>query len=134
MSQIIVDTDLCQRDGACVEVCPYRALALSEEGFPEDVPESQCILCGQCVAVCAFDALTHTGLPNEAFLPVAKELPTPAMMDGLLMSRRSVRAFTGYPVDRKTLEELLDVARRAPTAINSQNLHWIVVEDAAKVR
>jgi nitroreductase len=55
-------------------------------------------------------------------------------MDGMLMSRRSVRAFKDRPVARETLEELLDVARRAPTASNSQKLKWIVVGDGAKVR
>jgi nitroreductase len=62
-----------------------------------------------------------------------KELPTPAMMDGFLMGRRSVRTFKDRPVARETLEELLDVARRAPTASNSQKLRWIVVRDKAKV-
>jgi NAD-dependent dihydropyrimidine dehydrogenase PreA subunit len=133
MNQITVDRSLCKRDGACVEVCPSRTLALNEEGFPEEVSEDKCILCGQCVAVCASHALTHSGLPEGAFLPMPKELPTPAMMDGLLMSRRSVRTFKDRPVARETLEELLDVARRAQTASNSQKLHWIVVVDAAKV-
>jgi nitroreductase len=54
-------------------------------------------------------------------------------MDGFMMSRRSVRAYKNRPVARETLEALLDVARRAPTACNFQNLHWIVVEDRAKV-
>jgi len=133
MSQITVDTSLCKRDGACVAVCPSRTLALNEDGFPEEVDGSRCILCGHCVAVCACDALTHTGLPQEAFLPAIKELPNPAMMDSFLMSRRSVRAFKNRPVARETLEALLDVARRAPTATNAQRVHWIVIEDGAKV-
>jgi nitroreductase len=62
-----------------------------------------------------------------------KELPTAAMMDGFLMGRRSVRTFKDRPVARETLEALLDVARRAPTASNSQKLRWIVVGDKAKV-
>jgi len=57
----------------------------------------------------------------------------PAVIDSFLMSRRSVREFKDKPIDRKTLETLLDVARRAPTASNSQKLHWIVVEDGARV-
>jgi len=36
-------------------------------------------------------------------------------------------------VPRPVLESLLDVARRAPTATNSQTLHWIVVEGKDKV-
>lgn len=133
MSQIVVDKNLCKRDGACIDVCPPRTLVAGKDGFPEEVPESRCILCGHCVAVCSCDALTHSGLPEEDFLPVSKEVPTPEVMDGFLMSRRSVREFKNRPVSKDTLEALLDVARRAPTASNSQKLHWIVVNDSAKV-
>lgn len=133
MSQIKVDKNLCKKDGACVAVCPSMVLALNREGFPEEVPGSNCILCGHCAAVCPHDALTHTGLPREAFLPAARKLPAPELIDGFLMSRRSVRAFKEKPIARKTVESLLDVARRAPTASNSQKLHWIVAGDAARV-
>ncbi len=50
------------------------------------------------------------------------------------MSRRSVREFKNRPVARETLEALLNAARRAPTASNTQKLHWIVVEGEGKVR
>jgi nitroreductase/NAD-dependent dihydropyrimidine dehydrogenase PreA subunit len=133
LSQISVDASLCTKDGACVDVCPAKVLALGEDGFPQEISEKGCIHCGQCVAVCPTQALTHSGLPEEVFLPACKNLPTPAMMDGLLMSRRSVRVFKNRPVARETLEALLDVARRAPTASNSQKLHWIAVEEKAKV-
>jgi len=133
MSQIAVDIDLCKKDGACVEVCPSGVLALNEEGFPQEVADSQCILCGHCVAVCPVEAMTHSGLPQEDFLPASKELPDPEALDSFLNNRRSVRAYKKRPVARETLEALLDVARRAPTAKNTQKLHWIVVEDAVKV-
>jgi len=130
--QITVDTQLCKKDGACVAVCPARVLALDANGFPAEVADN-CILCGHCVAVCPHDALTHSGLPEEPLLQAARELPTSAAMDSFLMSRRSVREFKERPVARETLEALLNVARRAPTASNSQKLHWIVVEDGSKV-
>ena len=133
MSRVMVDANLCKKDGACVAVCPARVLSLNEERFPEEVPGSICILCGHCVAVCASNALSHSGLPQEAFLPASNKLPVPAVIDGFLMSRRSVREFKDRPIAKKTLEALLDVARRAPTASNSQMLHWIVANDAAKV-
>jgi nitroreductase len=77
--------------------------------------------------------LVHSGLPQEPFLSASKKLPTPAVIDRFLISRRSVREFKERPIARGTLEALLDVARRAPTASNSQKLHWIVVGDRAKV-
>lgn len=134
MSQIAVDTSLCRKDGVCVEVCPSRTLTLNAQGFPEEIPEARCILCGHCVAVCPVNALTHAGLPDEPFLPAPKQLPEPALIDGFLMDRRSVREFKSQPVDRETLQAVLDVARRAPTASNSQKLHWIVIADAEQVR
>ena len=134
MSQIIVDTELCAKDSACVTVCPSGFLTVDEEKFPREAEGRICIQCGHCVAVCPHDALTHTGLPQEAFLPAAKKLPDPTEIDGFLNSRRSVREFKDRPVARETLEALLDVARRAPTATNSQKLHWIVAGDGAKVR
>lgn len=133
MRQITVDTTLCKKDGACIAVCPSRYLAANEEGFPEEVAGGHCILCGHCAAVCPMDALTHADLPREAFLPAHKQLPDAATMDNFLMSRRSMREFKDRPVSRETLLDLLDVARRAPTARNSQKLRWIVVEDGAKV-
>ncbi len=46
---------------------------------------------------------SHTGLPQEPFLPASKELPTPAVIDGFLMSRRSVREFKDRPIAKETL-------------------------------
>jgi nitroreductase/ferredoxin len=133
VGQITVNTSLCKRDGACVAVCPSKFLSLNKKKFPEEVADGDCILCGHCVAVCAYDALAHAGLPEEALLPACKELPVPAVIDSFLISRRSVREFKSRPIARETLEALLDVARRAPTASNSQKLHWIVVQNRAKV-
>jgi ferredoxin len=56
MSQIMVDTNLCKRDGVCVAVCPSRILSLDKERFPEEVPGGQlhslrplrCRVCLQC--------------------------------------------------------------------------------------
>lgn len=133
MSQIAVDLTRCRKDGACVAVCPSGTLSLGKDGFPIELIENRCILCGHCVSVCGCKAITHSGLPQGAILPVARKLPTPAQMDGFLNSRRSVREFKPRPVPKVTIEALLDVARRAPTASNSQNLHWIVVNGAENV-
>ncbi len=134
MSQITVDTKLCKQDGACLAVCPSGAITAGEAGFPAQTHESRCIQCGHCVAVCPNAALVHAGLPDEPMLAAPDELPVRTAFDGLLVSRRSVREFKSEPLGRDTLLSLLDVARRAPTAVNSQKLHWIVVDDRARVR
>ena len=48
----------------------------------------------------------------------------------LVVERRSVRRFSPAPVSRGLVERVLDVARHAPSAANSQPWEFVVVEDA----
>lgn len=44
-----------------------------------------------------------------------------------VQNRRSIRRFTADPVDRKTLREILAVARCAPSAMNTQPWTFVVI-------
>lgn len=48
-----------------------------------------------------------------------------------IMNRRSIRRFTGRPVEKEKLESLLRAAMQAPTGKNSQCWEFLVVEDRA---
>lgn len=133
MSSIVVDPELCKKDGICVAVCPARFLAIGADGLPHEVEDGHCVQCGHCVAVCRSQALRYEALETEPLLPMPAALPTPELLDGLLRSRRSIRAFKDQPMPRGELEQMLDLARRAPTASNSQLLHWIVVSGREQV-
>jgi len=133
MSQFAVDEGLCRKDSVCVDVCPARALRMGASGFPEEIPGNHCIFCGHCVAVCPSAAATHSGLPLGELLPATRKLPSPEQMDGFLMSRRSVRVYRDKPVQTEVLSALLDVARRAPTASNTQQVHWIACNEPDKI-
>lgn len=53
-----------------------------------------------------------------------------------LRSRRSIRTYTAEPVERETIEEIIDCARLAPTAMNDQPWDFIVLtarEDLQKI-
>ena len=45
-----------------------------------------------------------------------------------------VRAFTGAPVDQEIVDGLIDLARRAPSAGNSQGVAYIVLEGLEQTR
>ncbi len=45
--------------------------------------------------------------------------------------RRMVRNYTGAPVDRQSLDRILDAARRAPSAGNTQGQSFVVVTSTA---
>ena len=63
---LLIDKELCTSCGACVDECPYDALALG----PDDIPQvnDNCTLCSSCVDVCPVEALS---IPE-------KEAPAPA--------------------------------------------------------
>lgn len=133
MSMVVVDKSICKKDGACVAVCPSQAIVLDAEGYPAEAPKARCIQCGHCVAVCPAGAIKLPELPDEPMLPLAAERPAPAIMDNFLNARRSVREFKNKPLGPEIIADLLDVARRAPTAVNLQQLHWIAVDGKEKV-
>ena len=138
MDLITVDADKCKKDGLCVLECPTRALALDDSGGPVVTDAAICNACGHCVAVCPHGALVNAKV--EAVNPASgvrrdlKSWPAPEVVGGLRLGRRSSRADKEKPVPRELMEELLDVARYAPTASNVQEIRWIVTVDPAKVR
>ena len=48
-----------------------------------------------------------------------------------LKSRRSIRTYTAQPVERKIIEEIVDCARLAPTAMNDQPWEFVVITEKA---
>jgi nitroreductase len=49
-------------------------------------------------------------------------------------ARRMVRAFARRPVPRPTVDDLIDLARRAPSAGNTQPWHFVVLEGEETAR
>ena len=61
--------------------------------------------------------------------------PTPgetAAVDAAIRTRRSLRAFLPTPVDRETIESILDVASRSPSGTNTQPWKVYVLTGEAK--
>src|SRR3954451_16980680 len=52
-----VVTELCTRDGSCVEVCPVACIHTTPDAPQFYVDPDICIECEQCVVVCPVDAI-----------------------------------------------------------------------------
>lgn len=129
---IQVNQDRCTKCGLCVKIC-RGTLGMGESG-PE-VVNDLCIACGHCVAVCPNGALDHKLAPLEKQVLLEKtSTPDPDMAARFLRSRRSVRSFQKKGVPRETIRELLDIARFAPTACNSQGVSYHVVDDPVTLK
>lgn len=134
MELINVDKESCRRDGVCIAACPLGLIEADADGYPVSSASADCIKCGHCVAICPHGALENALLPMERFTPAPSQRSGFAELAGLMRHRRSVRHFKTQAVPRETLAELLDVARCAPTAKNTQQISYIVLEDPARTK
>ena len=137
MSLFTIDQEKCKRDGICVKACPTGVIVQEDKDafpHPSEDAEEFCPRCGHCVAVCPHDAFELTTMPLAECQPLQKDLlPGPDAVRHLLKSRRSIRQYKAKPVPHDMLAGLIETARYAPTASNTQQVHWAIVEDPAGV-
>jgi len=136
MITIEVNKKTCAGDGKCVEVCPMHILKMNAERVPEFVPGGgeACINCGHCFAFCPKGSikLSTMDVKDAMRLDYAK-LPNAEQLELLLKGRRSIRRYKDEPVNKETIEKLLDIARYAPSGINRQPVSWAVLMGKDKV-
>ncbi len=125
---LIIDQEKCVNCAICCEVCPSGLLRIGKNGLKLLMPEA-CAACGHCVAICPNEALDLdiTPIINQVEL---KKFPVidHQTAASFLRSRRSIRAYKKEKVSNEILLTLLDIARFAPTAGNSQGVSYIVYE------
>jgi nitroreductase len=63
----------------------------------------------------------------------AADLPSQAALIAAFRERRSTRHFRKRPVPRELVETLIDAARWAPSASNSQSVAWLALDDAGRI-
>jgi len=54
-------------------------------------------------------------------------------VDEVISQRRSVRSYQATPVSEELLEELVDTARQAPSWMNKQCWHFLIVTDSLQI-
>jgi nitroreductase/NAD-dependent dihydropyrimidine dehydrogenase PreA subunit len=132
MDFIQLDQGKCIRCGLCAAVCPGVI------GMGDDGPQAMrdlCVSCGQCVAVCPEGALDNMNAPLAKQIPIGRN----AVLDSdtasqFLRSRRSIRNYQQKAVPRDKIRQLLDIARMAPTAGNSQGVSYHVIDHPDTLR
>lgn len=137
MPHVTIDPNECTKDHFCVAACPVGLLLAQPGEIPQERPQTAeyCIRCGHCEAVCPSGAIA---LPDEGAMlpePIVDGLAiSPEAVAQFLKTRRSIRAYKDKEVDRKTLENVLEVTRLAPTGANSQNVRWTVLQGKGRLQ
>jgi ferredoxin len=113
---ISVHPERCKRDGLCAKVCPARIFRHQSKERPTVERAEECVLCGQCLAVCPSGAIVHSRLLQEGQREIGDAPRVGAdVMGGFLRTRRSVRVYRDQLVPRELLADVADAAGFAPT-------------------
>lgn len=125
---LTVNTEACIKCGICVAECPTGLLVMTAEG--PNKGKGGCIACGHCVAACPTKAIDNDLTPRAQQVEIdsAKKFG-PDQAEMFLRSRRSIRNYQDKAVSTADIMRILNVARMAPTATNSQGISYIVVRN-----
>ena len=63
-----------------------------------------------------------------------KDDEEPQDFDSVLLGRQSIRSFRAEPVSDEQLEDLVEIARHAPSWMNKQCWHFIIVTDTLSIQ
>ncbi|MDD2467192.1 MAG: nitroreductase family protein [Desulfobulbus sp.] len=132
MELFTIDQQSCIQDGLCAMVCPLGIVDWQKGQIPVASTDADtlCIRCGHCVTVCPTESFHHRDMAPALCPPVHPEWQlSQAQCEHFLRSRRSIRVYAKRAVGRDTLQRLIEMARYAPTGINSQGVRWLVVDN-----
>lgn len=120
--------DKCSECMLCVRECLSGVWRIvDDKSKPTHV--DLCNLCSHCIAVCPCDAISHDHLKKEQIVAVNRKNINPDVCRDIIISRRSIRQYKNECVPRGVIEQIIDLARYAPTASNDQNVAYIVITD-----
>jgi nitroreductase/Pyruvate/2-oxoacid:ferredoxin oxidoreductase delta subunit len=129
--QLIIDKDLCVKCNTCATVCLMKIIERSSDTTYPYIPVEKgdyCLHCGHCESFCPEKALTLDFLVEEKQQHcMPSKQANPNDVASFMKMRRTIRHFKPTPVPKEAIENVLDVARYAPSGGNGQPVQWHVV-------
>lgn len=137
MASLTVDESRCTLCNLCASDCPANVIVLPDTGLPQYVAggDTRCYLCGHCEAICPTAAIVvDDPRLDPRIVPAGDVDILPEKLGSYLRMRRSVRKYRQAPVDRAVIDRMMEIVRYAPTAVNRQPLHWLIIHDTVELR
>ncbi|MHA1914678.1 MAG: nitroreductase family protein [Promethearchaeota archaeon] len=126
-----IDITKCSKCLLCVKDCPTGNFSVNSDKQELIFNDSNCILCGHCIAVCPEDAILDENMMGEALefgvTPDPNTLINYRGIHRLLRGIRSIRQYQPTSVPKELIHNLIDTMRYAPAGANMRNLKCLVV-------
>ncbi|WP_405296237.1 nitroreductase family protein [Methanobrevibacter sp.] len=128
--KLSIDEELCTACKLCSQVCIRDNIVVG--GFAVEVG-SNCFECGHCMAVCKVGAISLKSYEaHEDRIVDYDSREIPVGYDDLLQflkQRRSIRWFKNKKIDKETFAKLFEGAYYSPSAQNSQDVEFVVLDE-----
>lgn len=129
MPMISIDSERCNRDGLCARICKKVFEQDQADSIPRVVRADLCHSCGHCMMICPQGAIHHSDFEASMIRPVQVEImPSYDQVKEMIVARRSTRTFQDRSVEKALIEKVIDGARFAPSAKNTQSTHYTVIQ------
>lgn len=124
-----IDKDTCTYCGLCAEDCPQNIITIDESSETAVISTKGCIECGHCAMVCPTGSIMADGKE----LPPYPETHGPAaeLFEHLILSKRSIRKYSGKEPGRKDLEAIMLAGQLTATATNSRQVDSVIIQGPA---
>lgn len=127
---ISINPDRCKKDGLCIRVCPKVFGEGGHDTIPTAARPQFCNGCGHCMLICPAGAIEIRNIsPDRIHAIQSGLLPSFDQVQEMIRARRSIRNFLDKPVGRKHIDRIIDAARLAPSAKNTQSTHFTIIDD-----
>ncbi len=135
MPLFTIDSDKCQREGACAAECPAGCILFEHDQFPVPHPKkfAYCLGCGHCMAICPMGAFQLERFSEKATRKERDLEISGDQVTQFLKGRRSVRTFRNDLLGQDVLNGLLDLTQYAPSGHNARPVRWLLAATPEKV-
>lgn len=123
--KISVDTSKCIGCELCIKNCVAHNITKHNE--KAEIILEDCVLCGQCAAICPKKAINISGYDEEPIDTQDYHLDPKTVLE-VIRFRRTIRQFKQDRIPNEVISQILEAGRLTHTAKNTQDVSYIILD------